>query len=216
MTKAIFVFGAGTIGTSTNNFSITTTSSTDVVGRYYNGAFTSMGVTLVSDTDYVFTSTISNSKYNFYVNNALAKSWAIDNFETTTNLGLFGSYSGARKGNYRFYYADFYDNGTIALSLVPVKRLSDGKLGLYDLVNDVFYINAGTGTFIAGPVVKSKILKLNNKVVSKVNEELIRSVNNTEIMPGKVGSQPVLTQLLTSDDNIFQTQDNKDFILREV
>jgi hypothetical protein len=42
-------------------------------------------------------------------------------------------------------------NNTIIMNLVPAKRTSDSVIGLYDLVNDVFYTNSGTGTFTAGP-----------------------------------------------------------------
>ena len=39
---------------------------------------------------------------------------------------------------------------------IPARRDSDSELGMYDLVNDVFYVNQGTGTFIGGdPVTQS-------------------------------------------------------------
>lgn len=38
-------------------------------------------------------------------------------------------------------------------NLYPCKRISDGAIGLFDLQNNVFYGNAGTGSFTAGPVV---------------------------------------------------------------
>ena len=34
---------------------------------------------------------------------------------------------------------------------IPCYRKSDGEIGLYDVVNDEFYTNSGTGTFIKGP-----------------------------------------------------------------
>ena len=46
------------------------------------------------------------------------------------------------------YGAKFWDNGTLIRDLVPCKRKSDNKPGLYDKVNKVFYTNAGTGEFI--------------------------------------------------------------------
>lgn len=39
----------------------------------------------------------------------------------------------------------------VVLHLVPCYRKSDNKPGMYDLINDVFYTNAGTGEFIVGP-----------------------------------------------------------------
>lgn len=48
------------------------------------------------------------------------------------------------------YSSQVYDNGTLVRDYVPCYRKSDGAIGLYDIVNDGFYGNAGTGTFIAG------------------------------------------------------------------
>ena len=39
------------------------------------------------------------------------------------------------------------------LNLLPARRISDGVPGMYDTVGDSFYTNAGSGTFVAGPVV---------------------------------------------------------------
>ena len=52
--------------------------------------------------------------------------------------------------NTRLYSCQIYDNGALIRDFVPAKN-SDGTVGLYDLVNDAFYSNAGTGTFTAGP-----------------------------------------------------------------
>ena len=43
-----------------------------------------------------------------------------------------------------------WTDNTLVRDFIPVERLSDGELGLYDLANDVFYTNVGTGTFISG------------------------------------------------------------------
>ena len=48
------------------------------------------------------------------------------------------------------YSSQIYDNGTLIRDFIPAK-LSDGTIGLYDKLNGLFYINAGTGTFTAGP-----------------------------------------------------------------
>ena len=51
------------------------------------------------------------------------------------------------------YSCQLYDNGTLIRDYYPARRISDGALGLYDVVNDEFYINAGSDSFIAGPTV---------------------------------------------------------------
>ncbi len=38
---------------------------------------------------------------------------------------------------------------------VPARRDSDSVLGMYDIVNHVFYVNQGSGEFVAGPSVSS-------------------------------------------------------------
>ena len=44
-------------------------------------------------------------------------------------------------------------NGNVLpdVNLVPVRRVSDNTIGMYDQENKRFYTNAGTGEFIAGP-----------------------------------------------------------------
>ena len=46
-----------------------------------------------------------------------------------------------------------YDNGTLVRDFVPCKN-SGGVFGLLDLANNVFYQNAGSGTFASGAVVE--------------------------------------------------------------
>ena len=50
----------------------------------------------------------------------------------------------------KFYGAVLNYNGVKVADLVPCYRKSDGEIGVYDAVNDAFYTNAGTGTFIKG------------------------------------------------------------------
>lgn len=53
------------------------------------------------------------------------------------------------------YSCQIYDNGTLIRDFVPCTNAS-GTVGLYDVVNDEFYQNAGTGTFTAGPNVEAE------------------------------------------------------------
>lgn len=50
----------------------------------------------------------------------------------------------------KLYSCQIYDNGTLVRNFIPCYRKADNVSGLYDLVNGVFYTNAGTGTFIVG------------------------------------------------------------------
>ena len=43
------------------------------------------------------------------------------------------------------------NGNTIKLDLIPCYKKSNNEIGFYDIINDVFYANQGTGTFIKGP-----------------------------------------------------------------
>lgn len=58
------------------------------------------------------------------------------------------------KGYVRIYDCQIYDNGTLVRDFVPCSNAS-GTVGMWDNVNGVFYENAGTGAFIAGPEVET-------------------------------------------------------------
>lgn len=74
-------------------------------------------------------------------------------FTETRDLYIFwwnngsGQASGASS---RIYYFEIYENGTIIRNLIPCYRKSDSVIGMYDLVNGVFYTNSWTWTFTKG------------------------------------------------------------------
>ena len=51
----------------------------------------------------------------------------------------------------RIKYLQLKKDGDTIRDMVSAKRNSDGVVGMYDTVNNRFYTNAGTGSFIAGP-----------------------------------------------------------------
>ena len=73
-------------------------------------------------------------------------------YETERNLEIFRSYNENRYGKYKLYSMKMYNNGTLIRNFIPCYRNADSVIGLYDLVNDVFYTNQGTGTFSRGVV----------------------------------------------------------------
>lgn len=81
---------------------------------------------------------------------------AYDVTENLNNIYIFGAqYSGSvgspfKPGSMKLYGAKIYENGVLVRNMIPAKNSSD-TIGLFDLVNSVFYTNAGSGVFIAGP-----------------------------------------------------------------
>lgn len=87
--------------------------------------------------------------------------WYIDNYEynlgtdagttNNTNIALFSSKVGGESTKTKIKYFKISDiNNNLIRDFVPVYRKSDNEIGLYDLVNKVFYTNSGTGTFTKG------------------------------------------------------------------
>jgi len=74
------------------------------------------------------------------------------------NIAIFGQRWADTGDKYPYAYRDMtvysfkvYDANDVLLSnLIPVERISDNELGLYDIITNKFYNNAGTGTFEKG------------------------------------------------------------------
>jgi len=74
--------------------------------------------------------------------------------ELSKNLYLFAKNDNNEDvtsfGSWRIYEAKFYNRGILSKHLIPCYRKSDGEIGLYDIINDEFFTNSGTGTFEKG------------------------------------------------------------------
>ncbi len=71
-------------------------------------------------------------------------------FESAANVYLFINNRNGTLANPfygKIYKAEMWLDGQKVREFVPCSRDSDSELGMYDLVNDVFYTNAGTGSF---------------------------------------------------------------------
>lgn len=75
-------------------------------------------------------------------------------FTNSLNFYLFARNNNESVTNYcksKTTMAKFWNNNTLVRNFIPCYRKSDNKPGLYDLVENKFYTNQGTGEFIAGP-----------------------------------------------------------------
>ena len=68
------------------------------------------------------------------------------------NAGSLNDY-----GACRIYECDIYNNNQIVRSFHPVRRKSDGVLGMYDSITGGFYTNSGSGSFVAGPTISAPV-----------------------------------------------------------
>lgn len=77
-------------------------------------------------------------------------------FSVPHNLALFANNRAGgiqEKTTMVLYYCRIYDGNTIIRDYIPCKNAA-GAVGLYDLIGQKFYGNAGTGSFTAGPEVE--------------------------------------------------------------
>ena len=118
-------------------------------GLFHSPYNTSAGSTMTATLDKII---IDKNKNVTSVNNNIFSTFSPSTFQCNWNLYLFAvNNNGAAtlQAHAKLYSCKIYDNDTLIRNFIPCKNPS-GVVGLYDLVNNQFYQNAGTGTFTAG------------------------------------------------------------------
>lgn len=105
--------------------------------------------------------TIVNSVEYTNTDNEFTCSTALYLFATNNNGSLM------HYGKLKLYSCKIYDNGTLVRDFVPCYRLADNVVGLYDTLNNLFYTNAGTGTFLMGTEVNREYVNIHPLVGDK-------------------------------------------------
>lgn len=96
--------------------------------------------TLNQNTDYEMQLT----NHNITINGNETTFSAI-NYSSNYDLYLF--HDNDRNGIFKLYSCKIYQNGDLIRDFIPAIRSTDNAVGLFDNANNVFYKNAGTGTF---------------------------------------------------------------------
>lgn len=122
----------------------------DTMVYYYAGGFgCGVGGTMTPrhnfDTDIHVYKAMQNAIYLDDVQDG-SVNWA--NAPTNVPYYFFKDPDHSGAINIRIYYAKIWDGGTLIRDFIPAVRNDDGAIGMYDQVNDVFYTNDGTGSFI--------------------------------------------------------------------
>ena len=113
--------------------------------QFYYGS--SMVDTMVSHSGVV-----DFNKNALTVNNVSAGTAPAESFECEYPLYIFAlNGAGTALSNtmavMRLYYLNIFDNDTLVRAMIPVRRKSDGAVGLVDTLTGTFYENLGSGTF---------------------------------------------------------------------
>lgn len=118
---------------------------------YYNN-FDKPDIIINENTKYK----IYQNKNLFYLDNNLVYTGNVGTFQQNRNAFIFSfNYNNGYYPNYpsingKIYNCKIWDNNTLIREFIPCYRKSDNVIGMYDIVNGVFYTNQGTGNFIKG------------------------------------------------------------------
>lgn len=151
------MFGARA-DSDTNNFTervFKDTNDLQIILDFNNSSYSQYRLTAnnLNNSD-LYKTIVDKNERSIYENNVfLATNNTIcsDTFTSLLNAYLFAC-NGTNWNNAqaKLYSCQIYDNNVLVRDFVPCYRKADQVAGLYDLVNGVFYTNAGTGTFIVG------------------------------------------------------------------
>ena len=148
-------------------------------------------------------SKINGSTYNIYVNDTLSLNSSVVSTFYSGNILLCAYNNNGTPAlsnqteQLKLYSCQISNNGTLVRNFVPCYRKADSVIGLYDIVNDVFYTNQGTGTFLKGKdvslngeIVKGKVAKIegNSVVENQLCSTQTKSATTTSTSPTSMGS----------------------------
>ena len=174
-TRGVFLFG------NTNGFNASLDNN--YVYRATGQAITGITASNTSFDEVVVESLTTTNVVKISVNGTLTTG-SYSNWNYNNELGVIGGGGYYQIGKYKSL--SIYKNNILVRNFIPCYRKTDNEIGLYDLVNGVFYTNQGTGTFIKGPSIplEPKTMKLNGKILGKINNRNIAHINHISVMSG--------------------------------
>lgn len=138
------IYGTRTT-TSNNNFALRVINRAWQVG--YNTVLGSTGIAADTQNWHI----ANQNKNLFYIDGVLGYTHKYVEFKAPKSISL-GGINAENKfyyGSGRYRACQIYDNGVMVRDFIPCKN-DRNEVGMYDMLNAVFYRNAGTGEFVAG------------------------------------------------------------------
>ncbi len=124
-------------------------------------------------TDTTYSKTISGAEVNATANLFL---FAYNNLDTNTHINL------------RIFACKIYEAGVLVRNFIPCYRKSDQEAGMYELVENKFYTNAGTGDFAVGSNYESQPSLETPAEIISVGERT-KNLVNIPIIDSSVGTK---------------------------
>lgn len=157
--SANVVFGARS-SASSKAFAVQWNTSNDNFQHFYNNGYDNL------DFGKFDIRQIVEMNKNVFSLNGETHTRTYASFQCAYALYLFALNNAGTVAFYskmRMYSCQIYDNGTLIRDYVPCLNAS-GTAGLYDMVNGVFYGNAGTGSFAFGESLQESVARESKKV----------------------------------------------------
>ena len=174
--KVTYKATAGVVYGSYNNSNVWTSGN----GYYHNASSGSKEYIHYNSNDAVnyngsvnTTQEITINKGNVSINGVNVKTYATKSFTQSYPTYFFGGNNAgslAQPIQLKLFYLKISENDNLIRDLVPCYRIADSVIGMYDLVNDVFYTNAGTDSFAKGHDVNG--LGLEDKTVTITSNDI--------------------------------------------
>lgn len=172
-----FLFGARN---DSNGTSTMRSFSLNVYNTFYRTHYNSKWIDYSSSISFSEKFVVDKNKNVTTLNGENVVSHTYAEFKSPVKLTLLAVNTNGTISGYaiaKLYSCQIYDNGTLVRDYIPCQK-PDGTIGLWDEVNSVFYGNAGTGTFIAGPVVTSPSIFVNIDGIWKPINNIYVNINN--------------------------------------
>lgn len=123
--------------------------TTNIMGRYIGGSAKDNTIGQIGNIIELTEKTSPNKNVYDYNNNGRTHTWG------TSLFCIFNSQDKTNRIRYieaDLYYFKLFVEGTLVRDMVPCKNSND-VVGLYDLVNSVFYTSPNGAAFVAGPTI---------------------------------------------------------------
>lgn len=118
--------------------------------NYYVGFGTSLTVTANATLLRGGPHTIAHDKTGVKIDGEQFATFSNKSVTENENVFLFGISANTRPTWARIYSLQIIENGSMVRDFVPCYRKADNEIGMFDLVSNTFFTNAGTGTFTKG------------------------------------------------------------------
>lgn len=133
----------------------------------------------------------SGNDFTFKQNNS-STTFTYSNDNNTTTLKLFNRGDLNGSSTVSIGAVSIKKSNVLVMKLIPCYRNSDTVIGMYDIVNDIFYTNAGTGTFLKGNDVSIPNPEYPSEIHSVADDVNLYDIENANV--SNLGSNITVTK----------------------